>query len=205
MTTRPWFPTLIHCAPLLRTGLAAFNVELLKECHQIRANDRAGREWSKRNYAGGYTSYASLSHLHKFSSTFMELERKISRHVIAFARALDWDLDGRRLEMTDCWINIMPRQTGHSLHLHPLSSVSGTYYVRTPRGSSGLKFEDPRMSKFMASPPRKPDCRQENRHHITYPAETGNVILFESWLRHEVVPNPANTERISISFNYNWF
>jgi hypothetical protein len=29
--------------------------------------------------------------------------------------------------------------------------------------------------------------------------------LFESWLRHEVAPNPTVTERISISFNYSWF
>jgi uncharacterized protein (TIGR02466 family) len=28
--------------------------------------------------------------------------------------------------------------------------------------------------------------------------------LFESWLRHEVPPNPAASERISISFNYAW-
>lgn len=41
----------------------------------------------------------------------------------------------------------------HSLHLHPNSVVSGTYYVATPRGCAGLKFEDPRMSRFMASPP----------------------------------------------------
>jgi hypothetical protein len=28
------------------------------------------------------------------------------------------------------------------------------------------------------------------------------VTLFESWLRHEVVANPVEAERISISFNY---
>jgi len=28
------------------------------------------------------------------------------------------------------------------------------------------------------------------------------VLLWESWLRHEVVPNGAKGERISVSFNY---
>jgi uncharacterized protein (TIGR02466 family) len=37
------------------------------------------------------------------------------------------------------------------------------------------------------------------------PAEQGKVVLFESWLRHEVAPNPTEAERISISFNYSWF
>jgi uncharacterized protein (TIGR02466 family) len=43
------------------------------------------------------------------------------------------------------------------------------------------------------------------RPWITFPAQAGQLILFESWLRHEVVPNPVNAERISVSFNYNWF
>jgi uncharacterized protein (TIGR02466 family) len=30
-------------------------------------------------------------------------------------------------------------------------------------------------------------------------------VLFESWLRHEVMPNPTEAERISVSFNYSWF
>jgi uncharacterized protein (TIGR02466 family) len=37
------------------------------------------------------------------------------------------------------------------------------------------------------------------------PARTGHLILFESWLRHEVAPNRRAAERVSISFNYGWF
>ena len=106
--------------------------------------------------------------------------------------------------MTDCWVNIMPEHAAHALHLHPLSLISGTYYVRTPPGCPGLKFEDPRLDRFMAAPPRRANARPANRPHVTYPAIAGNVILFESWLRHEVAPNAAPGERISISFNYNW-
>jgi uncharacterized protein (TIGR02466 family) len=204
MAVKIWFPTLIYHAPLRRAGVARFNAELLQECLQLRDFDAAGRRWSKRNYPGGYTSYGSLDKLHKFSSTFGELEKRLSRHVRAFARALEWDLQGRALVMTDCWVNIMPRHTAHGLHLHPLSVISGTYYVRTPRGCAGLKFEDPRLSRFMASPPRRADCREDLRHHTTYPAAAGTVTLFESWLRHEVPPNPVAAERVSISFNYAW-
>lgn len=78
------------------------------------------------------------------------------------------------------------------------------YYVRTPSGCPGLKFEDPRLDRFMAAPPRRSGVRPANRTHITCPATAGNVVLFESWLRHGVAPNPMAAERISISFNYNW-
>jgi uncharacterized protein (TIGR02466 family) len=121
-----------------------------------------------------------------------------------FADALDMDLRGRAVRLTDLWVNIMPPSAAHSLHLHPLSFISGTYYVVTPRGCPGLKFEDPRLSRFMAAPPKRAESRRENRVHVTYPAKAGHVLLFESWLRHEVAVNRVNAERISVSFNYNW-
>jgi uncharacterized protein (TIGR02466 family) len=139
------------------------------------------------------------------SPTFALLERKLERHVKAFAKAVEWDLEGRELVMTDCWINIMLRGAAHGGHLHPLSTLSGTYYVLVPPGCPGIKFEDPRLDRFMAAPPRILDPRPPNRPWVTLPAIAGQIVLFESWLRHEVAPNPQAAERVSISFNYNWF
>jgi uncharacterized protein (TIGR02466 family) len=107
--------------------------------------------------------------------------------------------------MTDCWLNIMPKLVVHGLHLHPLSTLSGTYYVRVPAGAPGIKFEDPRLDRFMAAPPRKSTAKRETQAWGTFPAAPGQLVLFESWLRHEVVPNRVAAERVSISFNYNWF
>jgi uncharacterized protein (TIGR02466 family) len=204
MPTRAWFPTLLHHEPLQRGGLERFNAELADECRRIRDYDEAGRKWSEKHYPGGYTSYATLNRLHEFSSTFAGLERKLTAHVRKFARRLDFDLRGREVFMTDFWVNIMPEHTAHGLHLHPNSFISGTYYVVTPRGCPGLKFEDPRLSRFMAAPPRTAAARRENQTHITYPAKAGWVLLFESWLRHEVAANRTTAERISVSFNYHW-
>ncbi|HEY1849070.1 MAG TPA: TIGR02466 family protein [Opitutaceae bacterium] len=201
---KAWFPTLIYSEPLVRSGVARLNGELAGECRALRDFDKAGRAWSARNYPGGYTSYASMNELHRFSSSFGDLERRIRRHVLAFARALDMDLAGREVRMTDCWANIMPPTAAHSLHLHPLAFISGTYYVAAPRGCPGIKFEDPRLDRFMAAPPRKASARPANLQHVTYPARAGQLILFESWLRHSVGQNRVDAERISISFNYNW-
>jgi uncharacterized protein (TIGR02466 family) len=204
MAVHALFPTFVYSAPL-QARARALNAKLLHECRQLSLDDAAGRRWSAKNYPGGYTSYNSASRMHEVSPTFAQLERRLRRHVRAFARALELDLEGRDLSMTDCWVNIMPRQVVHGLHLHPLSTISGTYYVQTPRGSPGLKFEDPRLDRFMAAPPRRADARAELRPWVTLPAVAGRVVLFESWLRHEVPPNLAATQRISISFNYNWF
>jgi uncharacterized protein (TIGR02466 family) len=204
MPTRLLFPTRIYHEPLLRAGPAGFNTGLADECRRIRAYDTAGRRWSAQNYPDGYTSYASLNQLHRISSTFAALERKITSHVRRFARQLDMDLHGRTVSMTDSWVNIMPEHAAHSLHLHPLSFISGTYYVVTPPGCPGLKFEDPRLERFMAAPPKTARARPANRPHVTFPATAGHLLLFESWLRHEVPASRVTAERISVSFNYNW-
>ena len=205
MSIRALFPTLVYNSVLERTGSRDLNRQLLKEGRQLEEDDAAGRRWSAGNYPCGYTSYASSHRLHRVSPTFEALERKLRRHVRAFAGAVQWDLEGRELAMTDCWINIMSRHAAHSLHLHPLSTLSGTYYVKVPRGSPGLKFEDPRLERFMAAPPRAANADEENRPWVTVPVAAGRLVLFESWLRHEVVPNPTTAQRVSVSFNYNWF
>ena len=204
MPARSWFATQIYRAPLQASGLARLNADLTEECHRIRDSDDAGRRWSAKNYPGGYTSYASMNTLHRFSSTFGALEQKLLRHARVYARLLDLDLQGRDLALTDCWVNLMPPSAAHTLHLHPLSCISGTYYVATPRGCPGLKFEDPRLDRFMAAPPKRADARPAHRTYVTYPAVAGHVVLFESWLRHEVPANRVTAERISISFNFNW-
>jgi len=205
MAVNTLFATRVYSKSLKRGPSDPLNARLFRECRQLSVEDAGGIRWSMANYPGGYTSYNSLARMHQMSPTFAALEKRIDVHVRAFSRALDFDLAGRKLVMTDCWVNVMTRQVVHGLHLHPLASISGTYYVRTPRGCSGLKFEDPRLDRFMAAPPRKSRARRENKPWVTLPAEEGKVVLFESWLRHEVAPNPTEAERISISFNYSWF
>ena len=205
MTFMTLFATQLYTARLRGSHVLDLNRRLLHECRQLALDDASGRRWSTKNYPGGYTSYGSQSRMQTISPTFAALERRLERHVRAFADRLDFDLTGRKLTMTDCWVNIMPRHVTHTLHLHPLATISGTYYVRTPRGSAGLKLEDPRLDRFMAAPPRKAGARLQNRSWITIPAVAGQLVLFESWLRHEVPPNPAAGERVSVSFNYSWF
>jgi uncharacterized protein (TIGR02466 family) len=198
MAMRNLFPTQVYVAALRRDRVRALNARLLRECEQLRHDDVAGRRWSARNYPGGYTSYGSLCRLHTITDGFAALQRSIDGHVRRYAAALDLDLSGRTLAMTDCWINIMGPHAVHGLHLHPVSTISGTYYLRTPAGAPGLKFEDPRLDRYMAAPPRR------NGSWVTVPARAGQLVLFESWLRHEVPMHRGTTERVSVSFNYHW-
>ena len=205
MAVRALFPTHVYTAALPARTAAPLNAALLRECQQLRRDDAAGRRWSASNYPGGYTSYGSVARMQRVSPTFERLERLIDRHVRRFAAALAFDLRDRELAMTDCWVNLMRRGAAHGLHLHPLSVISGTYYVATPPGAPGLKLEDPRLDRMMAAPPRRADAPAERRPWVVLPVRAGSLVLFESWLRHEVPAHGGRGERASISFNYSWF
>lgn len=183
---------------------AAFVAELEHSCRALAADDRAGRAWSKTHGYRGYTSYASLDDLPRRDPTMAELVRRLNRHVAAFAVDCAFDLGGTRLKLDSLWVNVLKGGGAHSGHLHPHSVVSGTVYVAVPPGAGPLKLEDPRLAMMMAAPPRLPDAPEALRPFVYVAPAPGTVLLWESWLRHEVPPGTARDERISISFNYRW-
>ena len=76
--------------------------------------------------------------------------------------------------------------------------------VALPEGTSALKLEDPRLPMMMAAPGRKKDAPRELRQFVYAEPVVGDVLLWESWLRHEVPMNMSEDDRISVSFNYAW-
>jgi uncharacterized protein (TIGR02466 family) len=183
-------------------GDPALVAELDDACRALAAQDQAGRRWCKENGYRGYTSYASLNDLPSRDPRFDDLRRLLARHVAAFADDCAMELGGRRLKLDSLWVNVLKPGGAHSGHIHPHSAVSGTIYITVPPGSGALKLEDPRLPMMMAAPPRRADAPDELRTYVYAEPAPGDVFLWESWLRHEVVPGTAKAERISISFNY---
>lgn len=199
MPSCPLFASLFYEAAL---DDPAFVAELDEACRAVAEADQAGRRWSREHHYRGYTSYASLDDLPTRDPRFAELVRRLNRHVATFAEECAFDLGGRRLRLDSLWVNVLKSGGVHSAHIHPHSIVSGTVYVAVPPGSGALKLEDPRLPMMMAAPPRRPDAPEELRTFVSAEPKPGSLFLWESWLRHEVVPGTARGERISISFNY---
>jgi uncharacterized protein (TIGR02466 family) len=199
------FVTRLYRAALSEFSPTVDQDELENSCLVIAEDDEAGQDWSEQNGYPGYTSYASLTDLPWRFPIFADLVKVLDQHVAAFAEDLEFDLDGRELKLEDLWINILPPGGTHASHIHPHSVISGTTYVSMPEGASALKLEDPRSARMMASPARKKDARRELKPFIYMAPKVGDVLLWESWLRHEVPLNMADEdERVSVSFNYKW-
>ncbi len=55
---------------------------------------------------------------------------------------------------------------------------------------------------MMAAPKRTADAPESERTFVYVAPQAGEILLWESFIRHEVPANQAKAERISLSFNY---
>lgn len=198
MEIKSLFVTKLYRAPV--EGID--NASLLKSCRAIAEDDEAGRGWSREHGYKGYTSYASLDDLPKRDPEFNTLAKVLDKHAAAFARELHLDLGGRKLKLDSIWINVLEPNGVHTGHIHPHSVLSGTYYVDVPNNASALKLEDPRHPMMMAAPGRREDAPESERTFVYLAPKAGEVLMWESFVRHEVPMNAAKKPRVSVSFNY---
>jgi uncharacterized protein (TIGR02466 family) len=199
MTVTPLFVTRFY-EEQIQDGEMLAGLE--QSCRTLARDDQAGQRWSGEHGYRGYTSYASLNDLPRRDPRFGALVRLLDRHVAIFAAECAFDLRRRRLKLDSFWVNLLKPGGAHSGHIHPHSTVSGTFYIAVPKGAGALKLEDPRLPMMMAAPPRREDAPEALRTFVYRRPAAGELFLWESWLRHEVTPGSGKGERISISFNY---
>lgn len=189
----------LFATPLYEADLAADLEALAHSIRSFAAEDRAGIGWAREHGYRGYTSYASLDDLPRRDPAFADLARLLTRRAAAFAKDLGWDV---RPKLDSLWVNLLRGDGHHSAHIHPHSILSGTLYVEVPDGSGAIRFEDPRLPMMMAAPTRRPDAPEPLQPFVTLAPRPGLLLLWESWLRHEVLPGHGRGERLSVSFNF---
>ena len=199
MAQRTLFPTLLH-ETRLPDGDLTDRLEV--SIWAIEDGDTAGADWCEANGYPGYTSYASLADLPERDPNFADLKSHLDGEAAAFAAALHWDLSGFRLALHGLWINILAPGGMHSGHIHPGSVISGTCYIAMPGGAGALKLEDPRLPAMMAAPQPLDDSPETLRRFVYLTPQAGDVLMWESWLRHVVTAHQGDDPRISVSFNY---
>ena len=196
MAVRTLFATPLYEAEVDEPALLD---DLAHSIRSLAADDAAGRAWAREHGYRGYTSYASLDDLPRRDPAFADLARRLARHARTFADQLGWD---HRPKLDSLWVNLLKGGGHHGGHIHPHAVLSGTLYVEAPNGSGAIRFEDPRLPMMMAAPVRRPDAPEPLRPFVSVEPVPGLLLLWESWLRHEVRAGTGTAERLSISFNF---
>jgi len=92
----------------------------------------------------------------------------------------------------------------HKRHFHPHSILSGVLYLNVPEGSSKIRFYDPSTLKKYTKLEIETDS-ETNWEYFELPPKKGMILVFPSWLEHEVLENKSQQDRMTVVFNLAYF
>jgi uncharacterized protein (TIGR02466 family) len=129
------------------------------------------------------------------------------------ARLNGYDLPTvQRLQIyNECWFHVTRRGGFFGLHNHPNASWSGVYCVDPGRHDAGkkdsglLSFVNPMIMSAMHMDAGISNMQLPYGYQVANVSlEPGQLVMFPSWVLHDVKPFEGEGERITIAFNC-WF
>ena len=111
-----------------------------------------------------------------------------------------WEYIPNRQRIVAMWAIINKKNSYNVKHNHQNCYLSSAYYVKKPKDSGEITFFDPKEAKTYRFPEieKNTDFSVEK---ITIKPEEGELLIFPSYLYHEVSENLVNEDRIVVSFN----
>ena len=184
----PFFPSLVWRFRLPDEDAAAINELVIRKGEEL-------------------AGHLKDEHDETFMQTHQKLHRDpdmapLSRHIIAASSAVMQmlALEQHPYEITGLWVNIGRPGATHKRHRHNNNFLSGTYYAHAPAGANAIAFFDPRTEQGLLCP-QPARLTQHNAGKVTLSVEPGELLLWQSWFRHEVPPNDSGEDRYTASFN----
>lgn len=194
MICHQWFPTPIWCGNLDNINNAQYNAAI-QYCLDLKKNN-VGRSMSN---LGGWQSNSFLY------NDIKETPLSIFFNVIdSYANQAFLELGITSAHMIDSiWININKKNDYNELHYHPISSISGVFYL-TQENSEIIFSRDLGVPRHHLAWMRSNTNTPLSYNTVTYTPKRGSFFLFPSWLEHCVEPSRTDEERISVAFNYSY-
>ena len=115
------------------------------------------------------------------------------------AEESEWDLVNNEIRVSDLWAHVTPPGKNTQRHHHLPDHLSCSYYVRTPEDCGNLRLLDDR--KYRIGEPDSATPNALTGHWVDVPAREGLMVIFPSWLSHQVGENRSDEPRVSLSMN----
>lgn len=174
---------------------ARLNAGLLTAIRQIQTSTPNSRpeDWA----CAVYTTIENANEL-QMAPEFAELSQFIAGELIEFAKQTGVFLPESNVYIRNMWLNIYEKNCSTDVHVHPNSLFSGLYIVQAPPGSAKEVFDSPAAEKMISVPVLEDN--DFNLENVAYEPEEGQLIIFNSNLRHRALLHTLNEDRITIEF-----
>ena len=169
---------------------------MIQELDQIRTETPNGKPTSWA--CDVYTTISNNCNLHE-RPAFREFADFLMEGLKKFGETMAYPLAENNLRITQCWVNIYQHGMSQEIHNHANHIMTGVYYVKAPPNCSKILFHS-YQADTMIRPPLERDTPYNNVV-ASYSPQPGDLIIFDSSLRHSVQVNASEGERISVSFN----
>tara|TARA_Y100000592_G_scaffold56812_1_gene89125 strand:+ start:1615 stop:2184 length:570 start_codon:yes stop_codon:yes gene_type:complete len=178
---------------IYNTKLSMDLKKLNKEINEIIDKDKGRKISNSGGYQSNNIDYKSFTQIYFLSEI---IKREARQYKTLLGLKEDCVLD-------NMWINVNKYKDFNISHIHPLCSISGVFYVKCPKESGDIVFENTAASLLAniwgESDTDKYTLNTSIKWNIT--PQENVLLLFPSFLNHYVEPNMNKQERISISFN----
>ena len=198
-----YFPTYIYYRDLPDTEAHALNAGIERHVRAWRDEDADGIVRSNVWQVGVWHSRLDMAVRSEYQSLVDLVLLSAGEVFEDLGYPVDW-----KPTIINMWAVVSPRYGFNRSHVHPSALWSGVYYVQAPEGAGRIVFTEPRAQVRMMpyEYERAAHDRPESWDQVYFDPIEGRIILFPSWIVHEVEPNMSNAEgrsgdRISVSFN----
>ena len=183
------FPVPIHQFDVNR--FSEIQSDLIDYAYKLREKDPIG---NKKSNEGGWQSFDfdindSDDILHNLLINCINKFPKFKKNVYG---------------LMDAWVNINKTGDYNVTHDHPTCDLSGVLWIKAPKDCGNIVFDSPvQFQTYREINSYCDDFKKENNISKSYffePTE-GRVLIFPSYLAHDVKKNLSQEDRISVSFN----
>jgi uncharacterized protein (TIGR02466 family) len=186
------FKSTIYYENLINDNYVNYFINLLK---------KQKKEKNKNIHISNIGGYQSLS-FNQIDN--VEIENKLFldpclRYISTFKKRSNTKSFG--VKLLNFWINSNKNNDYNLMHNHD-SNFSGVYYLKVPKNSGRLVFQNGDLSVMND---KNFDYFDDNNFYARYFCEIKkyDLLIFPSRLFHYVEPNRSKEERISVAFNLN--
>ena len=171
------------------------NKELLNYILELQKKDKKGNNRSNR---GGWHSPNFDLVNPGPPINFINSFKDFLKHIIE--DEFGWEYIPNKQRVVAMWAIINKKNSYNVKHNHQNCYLSSAYYIKKPENSGDITFYDPKESKTY----RFPEVEKHTNYSaesVTIKPEEGDLLIFPSYLYHDVGVNLSDEERIVVSFN----
>ncbi len=145
-----------------------------------------------------YNSTSNDSYI--FNTKLGKIKKFCEQHIESYVEKVINPKDDLNFYITQSWLNLTKHGESHQQHWHPNSIISGVFYISTVE-NDGIFFHNPLNKVKEMFNILSVSSNMFNSGKRMLPVKALDLILFPSWVEHNVNTNQGDKDRISIAFN----